>query len=117
MPIITGKELAEKILQRITEDPESHNQDVWAGTSGYSECGTVACIAGWAVEFNRNEGEDEYRALDRLGAELNAPPWYDSVGRELLGLDRPAANGLFYTSGNRQARRKLAELFGLPDPE
>jgi len=116
MPIITGKELAEKILQQITEDPESHNQDIWATTSGYSECGTVACIAGWAVEFNRNEGEGKYRALERLGAELNADPWYDSVGRELLGLGSAAAD-LFYIPGNRPARRKLAELFGLPDPE
>lgn len=115
--MITGKELAERILQQITEEPESHDQSIWAVASGTAGCGTIACIAGWAVEFNRQDGEGEYRALERLGAELNTAPWYDSVGRELLGLDRPAASNLFYTDSSRQARRKLADLFGLPDPE
>lgn len=117
MPIITGKALAEKILQRITEDPESHNQNTWTADSDSAECGTQACIAGWAVAFNRHDGENEHLALSRLARELDTKVWYDYVGRELLGLSRRAANDLFYASDNRQARRMLAEHFDLPDPE
>ena len=112
--MITGKALAEKILRQITEQPETHNQDIWATSN---DCGTVACIAGWAVEFNRNEGEGENRALRRLANELDTPPWFDTVGRELLGLDRGTASNLFYAPSNRRARIRLAEAFDLPVPE
>lgn len=114
MTLITGRELAEKILHQITEAPETHNQDIW---STVSDCGTVACLAGWAVEFNRNEGEGVPRALERLAGELDTPPWYDAVGRELLGLDGGTAGSLFYATSNRRARIRLAEVFDLPVPE
>lgn len=115
--MITGKALAEKILHQITEAPETHDQEVWMTSSVYGDCGTVACIAGWAVEFNRNEGEGDQEVLGRLASELDTPPWYDSVGRELLGLDRGAASDLFYAPSNPVARERLAGLFDLPVPE
>jgi hypothetical protein len=40
-------ELAEKVLDQITKHPETHDQRYYTGYD--VDCGTSACVAGWAV--------------------------------------------------------------------
>lgn len=112
MELIRGKELAQKILDQITEHPETHDQDTWENVFG--ECGTTYCIAGWAVAFNARSTEDRstYQARILLADELGLTAHWSTLGQELLGLDDQEAEDLFY-SGTEEAPAMLAELFEL----
>lgn len=117
--MITGKELAQRILDQITAHPETHDQGAWRSENG--ACGTTYCIAGWAVALNVEPGEvhlpDETVTRFRLARELTT--WdteWSVLGRELLGLDQEAADDLFF-SDTEDAPRILGELFDLPVPE
>lgn len=75
--MITGRELAEKVLKQVTEHPEQHEQAVWVENSDRrvvvskgNLCGTRACLAGWAVLLNRKPNETPMQTLWRLGEEL-----------------------------------------------
>ena len=72
--LITGRELAEKILKQVVNRPETHHQVSWI-TSGHhvpvSECGTVACLAGWAVALNAEPGESPLAARTRVARKLD----------------------------------------------
>src|SRR5690349_17452818 len=91
-----NRELAAKVLRQITEHPETHRQGMWfakddrelgmvddivdAGT-----CGTVGCVAGWAVALHcAHQGVQEGRYRY---------PWDEA--RYLLGLDFLDADWLF----------------------
>ena len=55
--LIRGRELAEKVLEHVTRHPGRHNQKTWVdnreqANPSVSDCGTVACLAGWAVLLN-----------------------------------------------------------------
>lgn len=113
--MITGKELAQKILDQITAHPETHSQDTWRSEDG--ECGTTYCIAGWAVALNAELGEPllsgDAVTRARLARELGTPvTHWGALGRELLGLDDEVAEDLFF-SDTEDAPRILAELFDL----
>lgn len=114
MTLITGRELAQKILDQITAHPETHAQDSWRSENG--ACGTMYCIAGWAVVLNWQGGEgDPGRLLDgrrAMARELNTIPHWGALGQKLLGLDDEAADDLFF-SDTMQAPALLAELFEL----
>lgn len=116
--MITGKELAQRILDQITAHPETHNQDTWSNENG--ACGTTYCIAGWAVALNAEPGEDARRnavTRARLARELAAPDaHWPTLGQKLLGLSEEAAEDLFF-SHTKVAPRILAGLFDLPVPE
>jgi hypothetical protein len=49
----TGRALGEAIVEIVTAHPERHRQAVVVGQrfDGYGECGTSACIAGWACSL------------------------------------------------------------------
>lgn len=110
--MITGKELAQKILDQITAHPETHNQDTWV--DGFNSCGTTYCIAGWAVALNALPGDDETLPAGRraMARELNTIPHWGPLGQKLLGLDDEVADDLFF-SDTEDAPRILAELFDL----
>lgn len=55
------------------------------------QCGTVACIAGWASMFLREDGTG---LLQRPRREIDIPA-FDDLGAHLLGLDENQANSLF----------------------
>lgn len=52
--LIRGRELAEKVLEYVTQNPGRHNQKTWHSNPATSpnRCGTTACLAGWAVFLN-----------------------------------------------------------------
>ena len=45
-----NEDLGHEILDQIKDDPESWQQMSWGVHIG-SDCGTVACVAGWAAHF------------------------------------------------------------------
>lgn len=63
-----GKELAEAVLRHVLAHPEQHFQGTWTNRDHEPvDCGTTACLAGWAVILNANPGETPARAACRLG--------------------------------------------------
>lgn len=87
-----SRDLAAKVLQQITEHPETHRQSVWwersdcmyPGTEMVGElvdlgtCGTVGCVAGWAVALHYADKKRVPKNSDE--------PIEDCAGR-LLTLD------------------------------
>ena len=98
--VTPNKELAAKVLRQITEHPETHDQEVWfeqnEGGRGFCNtvgevrdvgtCGTVGCVAGWAVALHY---ADKKRVLD--SNEL-----LGDAGSRLLRLSWDDAEWLFY---------------------
>lgn len=130
--MITGKELAEKILQQITEHPGTHFQGAWTLSN---DCGTTRCIAGWAVEFNRKGTEAAHQTRERVTQELieagvhhpfgdgspeddeyHYSEGWEETAAALLGFDRDSACDVFYASEESDAAAKLARHFGLGAP-
>lgn len=63
-----GKELAEAVLRHVLANPEQHFQGTWTNREYEPvDCGTTACLAGWAVILNAQEGETPAQAARRLG--------------------------------------------------
>ncbi len=63
-----GKKLAEAVLRHVLANPEQHFQGTWTNRDDEPvDCGTTACLAGWAVILNANPGETPARAACRLG--------------------------------------------------
>lgn len=97
--MITGRELAEKVLKQVTEHPEQHEPAVWVENSGRrvvskgNLCGTRACLAGWAVLLNRKPNETPMQTLWRLGEEfgLGVNIDWENVAVKLLLPGRPIA--------------------------
>jgi hypothetical protein len=96
--MITGKELAEKVLKQVTEHPERHNQAIWVENSFFrvvvskgNLCGTRACLAGWAVLFNRKPNETPMQTLWRLGEGfgLGVSTDWERVAVKLLLPEKP----------------------------
>lgn len=118
-------ELAEKILKLITTKPELHDQTSWSGhgeaddpNQDYQECGTTACIAGWATILHHNLEpiKREFPATDFYNAYYTysfSPPngqdW-DVVGRDALGIGSALATQLFLETNNEEAVAALADI-------
>lgn len=136
-------ELAQKVLDHLTENPHLHNQYLWAGQHG---CQTAGCIAGWttmlcdeytpvfskifpATEINgiAYDQLDYYLDFDgNLVHELDTP----SIAAEKLGLNDKDKYLLFSCSKEEVAREalryiangkqidwvKLAKEYGLWEP-
>lgn len=120
--LIRGQELAEKVLEQVTRYPESHFQATWVSWPnepvGKGECGTVACLAGWAVTLNANPGETPRQALERVARELNHYPSWEVVAAELLlpegDNDRTDdLRDIFHVMGERGAVMDFAAFFDL----
>lgn len=106
--------IAFQVREQITVHPEAWNQLDWfiaAWATDMPECGTRACVAGWAAHFARPDLEPAYSSfghasllqpvgmglsesdLARLGSK--SPLRISVVAREALNLDDDEANWLF----------------------
>lgn len=122
--LITGRELAEKVLEQVTEYPETHFQATWMSGSDQpftkGGCGTTACLAGWAVTLNAQQGETPRQALERIARGVGISPSWESVAAELLTpphRSQDPVRDIFHVMDEERAIRKLAEYFGLEVPE
>lgn len=109
-------ELFRRINEVISARPEEHDQTTWEMRS--PECGTVRCVAGWAIflttganlyarpaPLDLDDGETTLSPQVReLAGELGVPPSVPAVARELLGLTRDEAASLFYSAEDDEAR-------------
>lgn len=91
--------LLRQVQEQILREPDSFAMDHWVNENA---CGTVCCIAGWAVGVGLADQSRSaiYEALlltefDRLEIAIGSPP---SVAIALLGIDRTEAARLFYAS-------------------
>lgn len=79
----TRQLLAQRVLDQITQFPETHNQSMW-------ECGTTRCVAGWTRHFATGGEpwptdyglyrEPEEEAADVLGLQGLARGWLFAGG-------------------------------------
>jgi len=101
-------ELMRRVRDQITAFPEKWDQHSWASeeTDDFSECGTTACIAGWAVALHTGESN-----LVKAAAKLGHSAWdTDLAAAKALGLDAGEARGLFYTYSHERALDVLETL-------
>lgn len=89
----TPMQLRQAVLDQIVTYPDTHDQRDWV-----SDCGTTACVAGWALMF-------------QLGYVPNADA-FDVLeeAQELLGLSDYDAMRLFHYTTKEQARHALKSL-------
>lgn len=133
MALITGRELAVKVIDQVTKHPETHVQSMWTNS-----CGTAGCLAGWAVALNRQDGENSWGTKQRIAAELRPTvvgghvidgrggsllSWSEA-GAALFGfidadgrLDEDEADRIFMCMDETEAVARLADRFDLPVPE
>lgn len=113
-------ELAYKVLDHIDAHPESWDQEDWYRKEA---CGTVACFAGWAVEFERYDvalSEEQTATLDvpahRFGRHVVGAAGrrtFRDAAAEALGIDDGQADDLFEGSNSREDLGRLVEeIFG-----
>lgn len=105
----SGRKLAAQILEHITAHPEQHDQ---LSFGEKNDCGTTACIAGWAAlltdnAFFRKKFEDDESYGWRLVVKPDAEYSFESLGANLLGMEYDDAWELFYCLDNEQAKAAL----------
>ena len=89
----TPMQLRQAVLDQIVTYPETHDQRNWVG-----DCGTTACVAGWALLFQRG--------YIPIGS-----PWdVMEEAMELLDLAPYDAMRLFHYTTEEQARLALKFL-------
>jgi hypothetical protein len=105
-----------QIKDSILQNPSQFDMGNWFGFSDSSSCGTVACIAGWAIHHYENKNGE--RTLAESGR-FPLSKHVDAVAQEILWLPN---NRLFFVSkwpmplqesfalahGNRQRQAKVA---------
>lgn len=104
-PHLTPSQVAEKILDIIIEDPDRWDQGVWYAESPLHEggdhtyeCGTQACVAGWATVLT-------------AGRKILSATSYFESGRKALGLNYYQACWLFDDERNKEeVITKLTEI-------
>lgn len=84
-------ELARKVLTHITEYPEKHDQALFM-----DHCGTVGCIAGWAVKLSGEDAND-----------LIITGHLVARAEELLGIEHDQATRLFFDAYKEEDAREL----------
>lgn len=106
-------ELLQRVKQHILAEPRRLNMGTWVSTVGKTvpafagvygrdeadlpPCGTVACVAGWAVLLSRFNGKpEEYAAFMRERNTLFPDSLTSSIGQEELGLSPSQMETLFY---------------------
>lgn len=89
-------ELLAEIRQIILEEPKRYDQNMWLLTGAIGErapaCGTVGCVAGWAVALKADE----------------VPAWYlvAEKAQEILGLGSEEAGELFSSEAASTPRER-----------
>lgn len=100
-------ELFQKIDEVIHNEPDKHYQGYWESTN---DCGTVRCVAGWAVHlatgapvFDRYG--DPTRETEALGRSVGVHDALQiaAIARRLLDITPEQASRLFFTN-DRTAR-------------
>lgn len=86
-------ELLRKIQAHITEEPKRFDLGAWIDPSTEAPCGTVACVAGWAIKLSGidlDSGERPDWDRDELLGHYSAP------AAKVLGLaNREQSESLF----------------------
>lgn len=113
-------ELFRRINEVISAHPKEHDQTAWEMCS--FECGTVRCVAGWAIFLKTganlyvrptlvDDGETTLSPqVHELAGELGVLPSVPAVARELLGLTRDEAASLFYSAEDEEARALVGHV-------
>lgn len=91
-------ELLERVKAHILEEPRRLDMGLWADSEGEAPCGTVGCIAGWAIILGTGA------RFDRTGFQLvyrnNRPvAGFAHSAAKLLGLSIDQANEVFCVGG------------------
>lgn len=95
----TPQQLRQLVLDQLTTYPESHNQRDWGRND--IDCGTVACVAGWAMLFADGFVTKSHAISSKR---------LEARGAELLSLSPYDAIRLFYMVTEAQARMALKFL-------
>lgn len=96
MTTFEQQQLAQRVYEQITNHPETHDQTEWIYTE--AECGTAACVAGWAIMLSpltnyhvTSDGIPEFDTLGGYGT-------YSTTAAYVLGLDPLESERLFRAS-------------------
>ncbi|SRR6266550_5338456 len=95
-----------KVLDQIAAHPETHSQMVWE-----NGCGTVRCVAGWAIHNELPEGAPIRWIFDIKGYERAG---YAIVAADLLGLGYYEAEELFRDANDDEAVNLLEQYVQRP---
>ena len=123
------RDRATALANMLTLRPERHVQSTFGSVEPENECGTVACVAGWAALAQSGRvmiASDgvmtwaELRSVVELsGSGMNFVPtlydpnitaWAQVAGRVWLGLTEESADALFFTMRNAVAVEILRRL-------
>ena len=111
---LRGADLADYLHTFLVKNPDKHNQTEWG-----SECGTTACIAGWAgiitnnAKYEWEHYQDDDYSEEWLELKVTHPDFhmdFDGLGAHLLGLSWSDANRLFHTFDKEQALAALKQV-------
>lgn len=99
----TALGLLSDVVKVITEEPKRYNQGIWldkrngpiTDDSHYPACGTIGCVAGWAITLKRK------RLMKSIWGDMRTS---DTAGA-LLGLNNEQQSELF---GDHCVRRLTA---------
>jgi hypothetical protein len=114
------RDRATALANMLMERPERHNQRYFTDSAPDNECGTTACIAGWAgyaahgyVDIDLDGTMTWDRAAGPVRSQYiqseEAIDW-ERVGREWLGLTWQAGLALFYTYDEKVAVEVLRRV-------
>lgn len=97
-----------KIREKITNEPDSYDQDVWIETSA---CGTTACIAGWACILSDKvlEWDAEPEGIPYVFMKDGRNLRIDDAATEVLDIPKSYAEMWFYASNRTFALGLLDE--------
>lgn len=113
-------ELIEKVHRHIVDNPEQHDQALWAVKA--NSCGTVACAAGHALIFSGLDimWEVTPAKASSIGEEIRRMRFarmpdgrreaISVAAREVMGLTRAEAEKLFFDTDDDEAVDMLAEI-------
>jgi hypothetical protein len=105
------------VLKHVMRNPRLHDQGVWLMRD--PECGTVGCIAGWAVELGEHTrvlwtDQDRNGNADYVVVNDKVNPRYKNsmlaAAAYELGLDSEEADRLFFTTDLDEVWEVVEEL-------
>lgn len=101
-------ELLEKVRDKITQNPERHDQNNWGSKT--EQCGTTHCIAGWAAALDGAVIDWEENGFGGWDADYvnGGAQHIETYAKEALGLS-PDQACIFYAPRDR-ALQLLGEL-------
>lgn len=107
-----------RVLDQIDAHPELWDQEYWFTVT---ECGTAACVAGWACLLSGDKplpllGKFEDLSVGEQAAHVDVQGWMRLTrlrAQELLGITEEQADVLFHYENTREDLDRLVpEIFG-----